>query len=209
LHRAAPVGHDLRNRHGQALMPGARLGALRRRPPRDDHAEADDLAQRIHLLKGMSAKRADQSRVLGDANAVRAHPAGFAFEMGHAASPSTAADNNMICETRNAVQVLMPRNAPPSWTFLTRHAQVLLCIADDPGIRLRDIGDRVGITERAAHRIVGELADAGYIARRRVGRRNHYTVRPEQPLPDPVARDQRVGALLDVLVTRRSAPSPG
>jgi DNA-binding IclR family transcriptional regulator len=104
---------------------------------------------------------------------------------------------------------LMPRDTAPTWTFLTRHAQVLLCIADDPGIRLRDIGDRVGVTERAAHRIVGELADGGYIARERRGRRNHYTIRLEQPLPDAVARDQRVGALLDVLVKRRSEPSPG
>jgi Winged helix-turn-helix DNA-binding len=103
----------------------------------------------------------------------------------------------------------MNRQTAPSWTFLTRHAQVLLCIADDPGIRLRDIGDRVGITERAAHRIVGELADAGYISRERRGRRNHYAVQPERPLPDAIARDRSVGSLLDVLVTRRSAPSPG
>lgn len=97
-----------------------------------------------------------------------------------------------------------------AWTFLTRHAQVLLCIAEDPGIRLRDIGQRVGITERAAHRIVGQLADAGYIARERRGRRNHYTVMPQLPLPDPIARDQKVGDLVAVLV-RRSArrPSPG
>jgi predicted transcriptional regulator len=104
---------------------------------------------------------------------------------------------------------LMPGTATPAWTFLTRHAQVLLCIADDPGIRLREIGQRVGVTERAAHRIVGELADAGYISRERRGRRNHYTVRLEQPLPDPLARDQRVGDLLGVLIRRRSAPSPG
>jgi MarR family len=99
--------------------------------------------------------------------------------------------------------------AAPSWTFLTRHAQVLLCIADDPGIRVRDIGDRVGVTERAAHRIVGELVAAGYISRERRGRRNHYTVGLEQPLPDPLARDQRVGDLLNLLITRRSEPLPG
>jgi DNA-binding MarR family transcriptional regulator len=104
---------------------------------------------------------------------------------------------------------LMPRDANPAWTFLTRHAQVLLCIADDPGIRLREIGDRIGITERAAHRIVGELVDAGYISRERRGRRNHYTVQLKRRLPDALARDQRVGDLLDVLITRRSEPSPG
>jgi DNA-binding MarR family transcriptional regulator len=92
------------------------------------------------------------------------------------------------------------------WTFLTRHAQVLLCIADDPGIRLREIGEQVGITERAAHRIVGELVDAGYLARERRGRRNHYTIRPQPPLPDPLAREQKVGDLLDVLTNRRTSP---
>ena len=95
----------------------------------------------------------------------------------------------------------------PSWTFLTRHAQVLLCIAGDPGIRLRDIGDQVGITERAAHRIVGELVADGYLSRERQCRRNHYTLRLQLPLPDPVARDQKVGDLLAVLTSRR--PSPG
>src|SRR3954452_152197 len=103
----------------------------------------------------------------------------------------------------------MAAQTTPSWTFVTRHAQVLLCIADDPGIRLREIGDRVGVTERAAHRIVGELADAGYISRERRGRRNHYTVGLEQPLPDPLARDQRVGDLLGILITQRSEPLPG
>jgi DNA-binding MarR family transcriptional regulator len=93
----------------------------------------------------------------------------------------------------------MAENAAPGWTFLTNHAQVLVCIARDPGIRMRDIGERVGITERAAHRIVGELADAGSIARERNGRRNHYTINAEVPLPDPTARQQNVGELLAIL----------
>jgi hypothetical protein len=85
------------------------------------------------------------------------------------------------------------------WAFLTNHAQVLVCIADEPGVRLRDISERIGITERAAHRIVAELADAGYITRKRIGRRNAYTVHPELPLPDALARDQKVGDLLAIL----------
>jgi hypothetical protein len=93
----------------------------------------------------------------------------------------------------------------PSWSFLTNHAQVLLCIASDPGIRLRDIGEAVGITERAAHRIVVELASAGYISRKRNGRRNHYTVQSHLPLPDSLARDQKVGDLLAVLVGQHAA----
>jgi DNA-binding MarR family transcriptional regulator len=93
----------------------------------------------------------------------------------------------------------MSRDALPSWSFLTNHAQVLLCIAHDPGIRLREIGEAVGITERAAHRIVVELADAGYISRKRSGRRNQYTIRSHLPLPDPLARDQKIGDLLGVL----------
>jgi hypothetical protein len=100
---------------------------------------------------------------------------------------------------------LMPDRSSPHWTFLTRHAHVLLCIADDPGIRLRDIGEQVGITERAAHRIVGELIADGYLSRERQGRRNHYTLRPQLPLPDHVVRDQKVGDLLAVLTSRATS----
>lgn len=82
---------------------------------------------------------------------------------------------------------------------MTNHARVLVCVARDPGIRLRDIGDRVGITERAAHRIVAELTSAGYITRERSGRRNHYTINAYLPLPDPIAREQTIGELLTIL----------
>ena len=86
-----------------------------------------------------------------------------------------------------------------NWTSLTNHAQVLLCIADDPGIRLREIGERVGITERAAHRIVVELEASGYVRRRREGRRNRYTINAQRRLPDAIANGQRVGDLLALL----------
>jgi MarR family len=102
-------------------------------------------------------------------------------------------------KSRNVKLKWMTENTVPGWTFLTNHAQVLVCIARDPGIRLRDIGERVGITERAAHRIVVELADAGYITRVRNGRRNHYTINAHFPLPDPIARGQNVGELLKIL----------
>lgn len=98
----------------------------------------------------------------------------------------------------------MPRDGAPSWSFLTNHARVLLCIAHDPGIRLREIGDAVGITERAAHRIVVELAHAGYISRKRNGRRNLYTIQSDLPLPDPLAREQRIGDLLAILAGQRA-----
>jgi hypothetical protein len=93
----------------------------------------------------------------------------------------------------------MAEHTARGWTFLTNHAQVLVCIARDPGARLRDIGERVGITERATHRIVAELADAGYINRRRNGRRNHYTINVHLPLPDTIAHEQNVGQLLEIL----------
>jgi predicted transcriptional regulator len=97
----------------------------------------------------------------------------------------------------------MPPDERPSWSFLTNHAQVLLCIAHDPGMRLREIGEAVGITERAAHRIVVELAGAGYISRTRNGRRNLYTIQSHLPLPDPLAREQKIGDLLAILTARR------
>jgi DNA-binding IclR family transcriptional regulator len=93
------------------------------------------------------------------------------------------------------------QSAPRRWAFLTNHAQVLVCIADDPTVRLRDISERVGITERAAHRIVVELAEAGYITTERIGRRNHYMVHADLPLPDAVARNQKVGDLLEILLS--------
>jgi DNA-binding IscR family transcriptional regulator len=86
-----------------------------------------------------------------------------------------------------------------SWSFLTTHAQVLIAIAHDPAIRLREIGEVVGITERAAHRIVSELTTAGYVVRERRGRRNHYTLRTDMPLPDVVARGRKLEDLLAIL----------
>jgi DNA-binding MarR family transcriptional regulator len=94
----------------------------------------------------------------------------------------------------------MAKDAIPRWKFLTNHAQVLVCIAHDPGVLLREISERVGITERAAHRIVAELADAGYITREREGRRNKYTIPTARPLSDRLVRRKNVGDLLAVLV---------
>ncbi len=97
----------------------------------------------------------------------------------------------------------MPTTEKPTWSFLTNHARVLLCIAEDPGVRLRELGDRVGVTERAAHRIVDDLAAGGYISRTRAGRRNHYSIDRDQPLRDSLVRQQSVGDLLAILSARR------
>jgi uncharacterized membrane protein len=93
----------------------------------------------------------------------------------------------------------LPRT-PPSWDFLTNHAHVLVCVARDPGIRLRDIAAAVGITERAAHRIISELVDEGYVVRERQGRRNRYQVKTKLPLRHPLAEEHEVGDLLDLLI---------
>lgn len=84
------------------------------------------------------------------------------------------------------------------WTFLTNHAHTLLCIARDPGIRLRDVAERVGVTERAAQRIVSDLVEAGYLDRLREGRRNYYRIRADRP-ETPVERGHRIGEILAVL----------
>jgi predicted transcriptional regulator len=94
----------------------------------------------------------------------------------------------------------MPEATTHRWKFLTNHAQVLACIAHDPGVLLREISERVGITERAAHRIVTELTDGGYITRERNGRRNHYTIQSGLPLPDRLGRVQRISDLLSILI---------
>jgi predicted transcriptional regulator len=93
----------------------------------------------------------------------------------------------------------MAESTTPRWKFLTNHAQVLVCIAHDPGVLLREISEQVGITERAAHRIVTELADSGYIKRERNGRRNRYTIQSGVSLPDRLGRIERIGDLLTIL----------
>lgn len=87
----------------------------------------------------------------------------------------------------------------PEWTFFTNHAHTLLCIARDPGIRLRDVAEHVGVTERAAQRIVSDLVDAGYLERLREGRRNHYRIRADRPLRHPVEGGYHIGEILAVL----------
>jgi DNA-binding MarR family transcriptional regulator len=82
---------------------------------------------------------------------------------------------------------------------VTNHAAVLLCIARDPELRLRDLADEVGITERAAQRIVRDLVEAGYLERRRVGRRNVYAVRPHQHMRHRVVQHHEIDSLLSVL----------
>ena len=92
------------------------------------------------------------------------------------------------------------------WTFLTNHSHVLLSIASDPDIRLRDIAVRVGITERAAQRIVNDLAEAGYVIPLKIGRRNRYQVDPTKTLRHPIEKHCQVQSLIDLL---SSAPHDG
>lgn len=93
----------------------------------------------------------------------------------------------------------MSRPESKSWHFLTSHAQVLLCLQRDPDVRLRDVADTVGITERAAQRIVSELVGAGYVTRQREGRRNRYTLDRTARMRHPSQVDHEIGELLDLL----------
>jgi MarR family protein len=92
-----------------------------------------------------------------------------------------------------------------NWTLLTSHAQVLLAIAHDPGIRLRDIAATVGITERSAYAIVTDLTEAGYVAKRKDGRRNRYQIQAHLPLPRPASTHATIGELLSLLTSRPEA----
>jgi len=86
-----------------------------------------------------------------------------------------------------------------NWSFLTNHARVLMCIAHDPGVRLRDIAAGLGITERSAYGIVTELAEAGYVVKQKDGRRNRYQIQAHLPLPEPTSRERTVGQILALL----------
>jgi IclR helix-turn-helix domain len=90
------------------------------------------------------------------------------------------------------------------WSFLSNHGRALLCLAHDPGMRLRDIAAELGITERSAYGIVADLTEAGYIAKLKSGRRNHYQIQAHLPLPEPASRERTVGEVLALL----AGPSP-
>ncbi|MBA3299718.1 MAG: AsnC family transcriptional regulator [Thermoleophilaceae bacterium] len=87
-------------------------------------------------------------------------------------------------------------------SFITNHARVLLCIARDPGTRLRDIAVCVDLTERATHGLVSELCEAGYLTKHRLGARNFYELHPELPLRGADQGDHKVGELLSLLLDR-------
>jgi len=92
-----------------------------------------------------------------------------------------------------------------SWGFLTTHARVLLCIAHDPGARLRDIAATLGVTERRAHGIVTDLTQAGYLITQKDGRRNRYQVQAHLPLPGPGTREPAIGEIVALFAAQAEA----
>jgi len=88
--------------------------------------------------------------------------------------------------------------------FLTSHARALLCIARDPGVRLRDIASSLGITERSAHGFVTDLTAAGYVVKQKDGRRNRYQIQAHMPLPEPASEEPAIGEVLALLVGTRT-----
>lgn len=98
----------------------------------------------------------------------------------------------------------MSSSESSTWTFLTNHAHVLLAIDAEPDIRIRELAARVGITERAAHKIVADLVEADYLEVKRVGRRNSYRIRRSKPLRHPAERHHKIGELIEVLAHHSS-----
>ena len=92
------------------------------------------------------------------------------------------------------------RQSRKPWTFLTNHARVLICIARDPELRVRDVAQRIGITERAAQLIITDLEEAGYLVRTRVGRRNTYTINADRPFRHPAEAGHDVQDLIEVFL---------
>ena len=91
---------------------------------------------------------------------------------------------------------------------MTNHARALVCIAHDPGARLRDIAMELDVTERSAFGIVSDLAAAGYIIKTKDGRRNCYEIQADLPLGERLGREPTLGELLDLLVEEAQRPRP-
>jgi len=113
-----------------------------------------------------------------------------------------AASANRSRPTRRPTRSAGFADDGPAWTFLSNHAHVLICLARDPQLPLRDVAQRVGITERSVQRIVSELEGGGYLVRAREGRCNRYTLRRTQPLRHPIERHRRVGDLIEMVLKR-------
>ena len=96
----------------------------------------------------------------------------------------------------------------PEWTFLSNHGHVLVCLASDPEMRVRDVAVLVGIGERAVQGILNDLAAAGYITRERVGRRNRYELQTDKPLRHPLEGDRNLGDLVTALTTKPGDTTP-
>ena len=95
------------------------------------------------------------------------------------------------------------------FSFLTNHAKALVCIARDPGVRLRDIAATLNITDRTAFGIVCDLIATGYVAKEKEGRRNRYRIQAHVPLGESVIREQTIGELLEVLADRSAHKGHG
>ncbi len=94
------------------------------------------------------------------------------------------------------------------WNFLSNHGRALLCIARDPGVRLRDIAGTLGITERRAYDLVTDLSEAGYVIKEREGRRNRYQIQEHLPLPEDPGENQAIGEVLALLTASHGTPTP-
>ena len=90
------------------------------------------------------------------------------------------------------------------WSFLTNHARVLVCIAHDPGVRLRDIANTLDITERSAYSIVTDLTTSGYVVKLKDGRRNRYRIQAHLPLREAITQERTIGEVLDILVDSKT-----
>lgn len=102
--------------------------------------------------------------------------------------------------TQFVSRILLPSPGVGEWSFFTNHARALICIARDPGLRLKDLAAAINITERSAYAIVTELVDAGYVVKDKDGRRNRYKVEAQLPLPESLGRERTVGEVLGLLV---------
>ena len=107
-------------------------------------------------------------------------------------------------KTPPAKTMIVPRlevaPAETTWTFLTNHMHVLLCLSGKPQPPLRKVAELVGITERSVQRIVADLEQAGYLTRRREGRRNRYVIRKGVPLRHPIETHKRIGEIIDLIL---------
>lgn len=133
---------------------------------------------------------------------MKTHPTQSRTAARKPANPPVSQDTSRAAPRSSPVAARQERSGA-QWTFLTNHSHVLVLLARNPSLVLREVAQQVGITERAVQRIIADLELGGFVEREKIGRQNHYRISAHRPLRHPIESHRTIGDLLTLLNSSR------